>query len=173
MFRLLFVIFLIVPIVEIYVLIEVGSRVGALTTVALVVFTAVLGAALMRQQGFATLQRVQREVASGELPALTLMEGAFILVAGALLLTPGFVTDAIGFSFLVPPWRRTLTGLLAGKILTVGRAQAFHGTPGASTANRGFSRTPGGTVIDGEFTEKGDQREGAAGKARGRLEPPE
>ena len=107
-FRTLLALFLIVPIIEIYLLIQVGGLIGAIPTVFLVVFTAVLGALLLRQQGFATLRRVQESMARGELPALQLLEGALLLFGGALLLTPGFFTDAIGFVCLVPPLRQGL-----------------------------------------------------------------
>jgi len=108
MFRLLLLLFLIIPILEIYLLIQVGGWIGALPTVFLVVLTAVLGAFFLRQQGFATLERVQQTLANGRLPATELLEGAFLLVGGALLLTPGFFTDAIGFACLVPILHRSL-----------------------------------------------------------------
>jgi len=107
-FRTLLALFLIVPIIEIYLLIQVGGVIGAIPTVFLVVFTAVLGALLLRQQGFATLRRVQESMARGELPALQLLEGVLLLFGGALLLTPGFFTDAIGFVCLVPRLRQGL-----------------------------------------------------------------
>ncbi len=106
MFRILFLVFLVVPLVEIYLLIKVGGLIGALPTVFLVVFTAVLGAFLLRMQGLSTLARVQAALARGELPAMEILEGAVLLVAGALLLTPGFFTDTLGFLALVPSIRR-------------------------------------------------------------------
>ena len=106
--RLLLVLFLVVPLAEIWVLIEVGSVVGAVATIGLVVLTAVAGAALMRAQGLATLFRARAAMAKGEVPALELLEGAVILIAGALLLTPGFITDATGFACLIPSVRRRL-----------------------------------------------------------------
>ncbi len=108
MFRILFLVFLLVPLVEIYLLIEVGGLIGALPTVFLVVFTAVLGAFLLRMQGLSTLARVQAALARGELPAMEILEGVVLLVAGALLLTPGFFTDTLGFLVLVPSIRRTI-----------------------------------------------------------------
>ena len=102
----LFLIFLLVPLAEIYVLIKVGAVVGALPTVGLVVLTAVIGAFLVRTEGLVTLQRAQLAMGQGELPAMELVDGVIILVAGALLLTPGFVTDAVGFCCLIPPLRR-------------------------------------------------------------------
>ncbi len=107
-FRLLLVLFFTVPLIEIYLLIQVGGVIGAVPTVVLVVFTAVLGAGLLRLQGFATLARVQGMLLQGKVPAIEVMEGAVLLVAGVLLLTPGFFTDAIGFLCLVPSLRRGL-----------------------------------------------------------------
>ena len=107
-FAIIFLLFLTIPLVEIYLLIKVGGVIGAPMTIFLVVFTAVLGAWLLRIQGFSTLRRIQLTLNQGGLPAVELLEGALLLVAGALLLTPGFFTDAIGFACLVPVLRRTL-----------------------------------------------------------------
>jgi UPF0716 protein FxsA len=105
---LLFLLFLLVPLVEIYFLIKVGNVIGAIPTIALVVFTALLGAMLLRFQGLVTLQRTRMAMAQGQLPAMEMLEGVLLVFSGALLLTPGFVTDAIGFAFLVPPVRQAL-----------------------------------------------------------------
>ena len=101
-------IFVAAPLAELYVLIEVGSRIGALSTIALSVFTAILGGVLVRLQGFAVLFRVQEAMARGEVPALELMEGAMLLLVGFALLLPGFITDAAGFLLLIPPLRRVV-----------------------------------------------------------------
>ena len=103
-----FLTFLLVPLLEIYLLIEIGSVIGAVWTVAGVVGTAVVGAALVRRQGLAALGRFRSATEAGELPAITIIEGLALLVAGALLLTPGFFTDAIGFVLLTPPLRQIL-----------------------------------------------------------------
>ncbi|MFQ5761332.1 MAG: FxsA family protein, partial [Acidiferrobacterales bacterium] len=108
MTQLLFIVFLVVPLVEIWLLIEVGSVIGAIWTVILVVLTAMIGAALVRAQGFATLSRAQAQLRAGELPAVEMFEGVALIVAGALLLTPGFFTDTVGFTLLMPPLRRWL-----------------------------------------------------------------
>ena len=92
-------------------LIKVGNLVGAPWTIALVVRTALVGAWLVRLQGLAALNRVRQSAARGELPALELLEGLFLLAAGALLLTPGFFTDIVGFVCLTPPLRRLLIRL--------------------------------------------------------------
>jgi UPF0716 protein FxsA len=100
------ILFLIVPVIEMVVLIEVGSAIGSLTTIALVFLTAIVGVALLRQQGAATLLRAMRRMDHGALPAQEMLEGVVLAVGGALLLTPGFVTDALGFACLFPPTRR-------------------------------------------------------------------
>jgi len=107
-FSVLFLLLLLVPLVEIYFLIQVGRVIGAVPTIALVVFTALLGAMLLRFQGWTTLQRTRLSMAQGQLPAIEMMEGVLLLFAGILLLMPGFFTDAIGFLLLIPPLRRAL-----------------------------------------------------------------
>jgi len=102
------VIFVGAPLLELYLLIEVGSEIGALPTIALSIFTAVLGGLLVRMQGFNVLFRVQASLERREVPALELLEGALLLVVGLALLLPGFITDAIGFLLLIPPLRRWL-----------------------------------------------------------------
>jgi len=105
-FALLFGVFLVIPLIEIYFLIKVGEIIGAAPTVFFVVFTAFVGAWLLRLQGFSTLQKVRRTFNKGGIPALEMMEGIVLLIAGALLLTPGFFTDTLGFLCLIPILRR-------------------------------------------------------------------
>ena len=100
--------FILVPILEIYLFITVGSYIGALPTIFLVLLTAVIGVALLRKQGLSTLQKVQSQLQQGELPASSMLEGMLLFFAGALLLTPGFFTDCIGFLLMIPPLRRTI-----------------------------------------------------------------
>lgn len=107
----LFVLLLILvgaPLAELYVLIEVGGVIGAVPTIALSVFTAILGAWLVRVQGLSVLLRAQAQMARKEMPAFELLEGVVLLVTGIALLLPGFITDAIGFALLLPPLRRAL-----------------------------------------------------------------
>lgn len=106
--QILFLFFLIVPFIEIYVLLQVGSLIGAFPTIFLVVLTAVLGAWLLRHQGFATWQRFQANLEQGTIPAYEMIEGPILLVGGALLLTPGFFTDILGFACLIPSLRRKI-----------------------------------------------------------------
>lgn len=102
----LLVLFIGLPLIEIYFLIQVGGEIGALPTIGLSVLTAVIGTALVRHQGFGVLARVRALTDRGEVPALEMLDGALILVAGLFLLLPGFLTDAAGFLLLVPPIRR-------------------------------------------------------------------
>ena len=134
---LLFLTFLLVPLLEIYLLIEIGSVIGAVWTVAGVVGTAVAGAVLVRRQGLAALGRFRSATEAGELPTITIIEGLALLVAGALLLTPGFFTDAIGFVLLTPPLRQILIRRwLSGRV---------EGTGNATQRKRDSG------VVDGEF----------------------
>jgi UPF0716 protein FxsA len=102
------IIFMLVPIVEMWILIEVGGWIGALPTIALVVLTATLGLSLLKRQGLSTLLSARRKMDEGSIPASELVSGVMIAVGGALLLTPGFVTDAIGFALLIPQTRQWL-----------------------------------------------------------------
>lgn len=100
--------FILIPLVEIYLFIKVGTAVGALNTILLILGTAVAGVLLLRRQGLSTLQKVQSQMQQGELPAVSMIEGIMLFFAGALLLTPGFFTDAIGFVLLIPPLRKAI-----------------------------------------------------------------
>ena len=100
--------FVLIPIIELYVLIKVGSYIGALSTVGLVLLTAVIGVNLLRHQGISTLNQVQAQMQHGEIPAREMLEGMLLFFAGAMLLTPGFVTDTFGFLLMIPPLRKVI-----------------------------------------------------------------
>lgn len=151
----LFLFFILMPIVEMWVLIEVGSRIGAMSTIALVCLTAFVGLALLRQQGLSTLLRVNQRMEQGQLPATEILEGVLLAVGGALLLTPGFITDTIGFLCLLPPTRRYfIRSLLAKGMFNVAATGAgFQAAQGQSSSH--FSQatidSEGHTIIEGEF----------------------
>ena len=105
-FHWLLILFVTVPLVEIYLLIEIGERIGAFPTIMMVVLTAMVGAKLVRAQGLVTIARVRHSLDNGHVPATALLEGVALLLAGALLLTPGFFTDVVGFLILVPNLRQ-------------------------------------------------------------------
>ena len=101
----LFPIFVVVTLAEIYVLVSVGQAIGGLSTVLLVIITAFIGSSLLRQQGWSTMAKAQKSMAEGRTPAMEMLEGVVILVSGILLLTPGFLTDGLGLLGLMP-WSR-------------------------------------------------------------------
>jgi len=147
----LLLLFVFVPLAELYLLIEVGGVLGGFTTIGLCLFTAALGAWLVRTQGFQTLNRAQTNMSEGRVPALEMFEGAFIVVAGVLLLVPGLITDLIGFACLVPPLRR----LFITRFLSRTGVSSVVSTVSADNSNDGAegSRSPRGnpSVIDADF----------------------
>ena len=142
----LFLFFLLVPFVEIYVLLEVGSLIGAFPTIVLVVFTAVLGAWLLRHQGFNTWRRFQTNLQQGVIPTYEIIEGPILLVGGALLLTPGFFSDLLGFACLIPALRRKIAQFVIENYLI------------ADPAFRKQSGNADRIVIDGEFRKEEDDK---------------
>ena len=97
-----------IPLLELYLLIQVGSEIGALPTIGLSILTAIIGTYLVRVQGFAVLMRVRDMLDRDETPALEVLDGALLLIAGLMLILPGFLTDTLGFLLLIPPLRRLL-----------------------------------------------------------------
>jgi UPF0716 protein FxsA len=145
-----------------YLLIQVGGYIGALPTIALVVLTAVAGVALLRVQGLATLGRGLTRLRSGQLPAQEVVEGLLLAFAGALMITPGFVTDLIGFLLLMPASRAALARrLMSRAVLTavVGRIR-----PGDHPGDGG-----GSVIIEGDFESRPEET--PRGATPGRLEP--
>ena len=138
--RLFLLFLLVVPVLEIYMLLQIGATIGVIPTIFSVVATAVIGSWLLRQQGFSTLQRLQQSMAQGTLPAKELIEGPILVVGGALLLTPGFVTDAIGFLCLIPTSRQKIVNYVL-KHLVIPNSSATQ-SPAADVQN----------TIEGEFT---------------------
>ncbi|MDX1648637.1 MAG: FxsA family protein [Myxococcota bacterium] len=137
----LLLLFVVLPAVELALLIEVGSRIGTAATLALIVATGMLGAALARRQGLAVLRRLQRESAAGRFPADPLVDGVLVLLAAALLVTPGVLTDAFGFACLVPAFRSLVKRALRRRLeraVREGRV-AVHvaGMPGAEPWSAG------------------------------------
>ena len=130
MFPFVAIIFLVIPLIEIYLLIQVGQVIGAGWTILAVVATAVIGVWLLRLQGLSTLMRARQKLDSNELPAQEMLEGVGLIIAGALLLTPGFFTDTIGFLLLFPPTRQWLTSRLASRMVVSGSVGGV--SPGGS-----------------------------------------
>lgn len=149
MLKILVVLFITVPLFEIYLLLQVGGLIGVMPTIGLVLLTAFLGALLLRLQGLRTLAAIRESLEREEIPAVSLLEGLILLVTGVLLLTPGFFTDALGFALLVPSLRQRLARRLL-QHFTLRQAQ----------------REAQSVVIEGEFREVDPRNE----KPRHRLD---
>jgi UPF0716 protein FxsA len=145
--RFALMLFIVVPIVEMWLLITVGSHIGALNTIFLVMLTALIGVGLLKRQGFATLWRGQEKLQQGQVPAQEMIEGIVLAVSGALLLTPGFVTDVIGFLGLLPFTRILAVKAMLSKFKLVSASAANFSQPFQSEAENS------GDTIDGEAWE--------------------
>lgn len=143
--RILLIAFISVPLIEIAVLIEVGSWLGLWPTLALIILTAIVGTWMLRQQGFAVLSRAQQQLERGTVPLAEVFEGFCLVIAGALLLTPGFVTDIMGGSLLLPPVRARLYKTLGRHFRAA--AMPGQGQPGGP----GTGREGPGPVVEGDF----------------------
>ena len=118
MFFLLVTVFILIPIIEISLFIEIGSNIGSFNTICLIFLTAIIGVYFVRQQGLSTFQRLAKQIQKLETPIQTVCEGLVILLSGVLLITPGFFTDAIGFLGLIPFTRIFFIKLVATFILS-------------------------------------------------------
>ena len=162
----LFILFVVVPILEIATFIQMGSLIGLGWTLASILLTAVIGAFLVRQQGFKALNEARMQSAQNEIPVTPVIHGVFILAAGLLLLTPGFVTDAIGFLFLVPPFRLMIAGkawawISANMDIQVMQPGHTAGNPHGNTyGNPHRGHEDGDIIIDGEAIEVDDGETG-------------
>jgi UPF0716 protein FxsA len=150
MLRIWPILFIVVPLVELYLIIQVGSMIGALWTVLLVLLTAVIGVQLLRIQGFSTLNRARQNMEMGVMPAMEMMEGMVLAVGGALLITPGFITDTLGFLCLIPATRRALIRYLMRHATVQGQGYYSRTTTDYSRQHRGGDGHHGRT-IEGEF----------------------
>ncbi|NLQ18917.1 FxsA family protein [Marinomonas sp. M1K-6] len=146
--RFALLLFILVPIVEMTVLIQVGSKIGSLATVGLVFLTAIVGVALIRKQGLATSLKAQEKMGRGELPAAEVAEGVMLMFAGLCLLIPGFVTDAMGALLLVPPLRKLFAAGLVVKFVSsmMARGSQWRGGPRRPSDREG-------DIIEGEFVD--------------------
>lgn len=116
MFAVLALLFLVVPFVELFVLIQVGQAIGALPTIGLLIVVSVVGAWLVKKEGLGVLRRAQEQMRRGQVPGRELVDGVLILFAGALMLTPGFFTDVFGIALLLPPVRAALRAAAATQL---------------------------------------------------------
>lgn len=149
---LILLLFIAVPIAEIALFIEIGSAIGTVWTVITIFATAIIGTWLVRQQGLQTMERAREAMNRNQMPVDEVIAGLCILVAGALLLTPGFLTDALGFVLLIPPLRNGLAKAAIGRMRASGK---FHVHTGGAHPD-GAPRGGRGPIIDGEFEDVSD-----------------
>ena len=142
-----------VPLIEIGVFIQVGGLIGLWPTLALIVLTALFGSWQLRAQGLATLGRVRQQLDRGALPTRELFDGLCLLVAGALLLTPGFVTDGVGFLLFLPPFRAYLRGFVARQMAASGKTKVW------VEGEEAQRRPPEEGVIEGDYRDVTGDRE--------------
>jgi len=149
---------ILVPLIEIVVFIEVGAALGLAPTLVIVVLTAVAGAALLRRQGLDILRRAEASLERGEAPVAEVFDGVCLLFAGALLLTPGFVTDVLGGLLFVPALRAWLRRWALKRLLASGRVRA-DGTPGGpgGLGDDGGHEGARGPLIEGDYEELGGE----------------
>jgi len=153
--RYLLLLFIVMPVLEMWLLISVGTQIGALPTIGLVLLTAVVGAGLLREQGFATLWRGRQKLQEGQLPTTEIAEGFILAVSGALLLTPGFFTDVIGFAGLIPVIRVLFAKRIMKNMVVAGTHNAgFQPGSGQQTPDRNGAAD--GKVFEGEAWERKD-----------------
>jgi len=164
-FPILLLLFIFVPIIEIGLFIQVGGFLGLWPTIALVLITAFVGASLVRSQGLQTLMSVQNRLQQGELPAQQIFEGVMLAVAGVLLLTPGFMTDALGMLVLLPAPRAMIAKYLMSKMVVNSMgSNGFHGSFQSDQFGQSpFEQDPfhrddsqQGSTFEGEFERKDD-----------------
>ena len=174
--RWLFLLFCTLPVIELIILLKVGSWLGVWPTVGLILGTAFIGVNLLRQQGLSTLTRANQRMATGEIPAKEMAEGIILAIGGALLLTPGLVTDVIGFSCLLPGTRHAYVAYLMKRMTVVAsqsvnmggttftQSNMYTGSQTGARPNQNAHRNPepkvtrsgGHDVIEGEFERKDD-----------------
>ena len=133
MFARLLALFICIPLIELYLLFLIGEQIGPAPTVALVVVTGFIGASLARQQGFTVWRNIQTELNSGKMPAGELIDGLLVLIGGIVLLTPGLLTDLVGFSLMVPAVRSAVKGKLEKRFQI--RTNRFHSQPTSGAAD--------------------------------------
>ncbi len=169
----LLVLFIVVPLAELYVIIQIGQEIGVIPTLLLLVLDSIVGTMLLRSQGRAAWRRFNDATAAGRIPAREVADGALIILGGALLLTPGFLTDIFGLLLLIPPtraiFRRTIVGLFARR-----SPAGYVGLKAAPHAQRAWEQrreqrrgAPNGDYVEGTASEVPDDEP----PQRPRLEP--
>jgi len=153
---LLVLLFIVVPIVELFVIIQVGEAIGVLPTIALLIADSIIGSMLMRSQGRAAWRRFNTALAEARVPHREVLDGALVIFGGALLLTPGFLSDILGLLLLLPPTRAVVRGVIARRFLPRVIASGLGGIAGGGVRTgpaRTRPRPADGADVDGTATE--------------------
>lgn len=151
----LLLLFIALPILELWLLIKIGGMIGFFPTVALILLTAAIGSQLVRRQGLTVLSRIREAQGRGEVPAMAMLDGAALLLAGFMLLTPGFVSDAFGFVLLVPGLRQKIARRLLSRVVIMQAGSG--GAANARYAGRGeHSRPDPNAAIEGDYERRDD-----------------
>jgi UPF0716 protein FxsA len=168
--KLFFILFVVLPVAELMILIKVGGLIGILPTVGLILSTAFIGATMLRRQGIETLMRANQRLQEGQIPAVEVFQGFLLALGGAFLLTPGFITDALGFALLLPRIRASLGRHLMRSMANNSGVRFYSGfesgfepasqsayqpEAAAGTASKSASQQE---IIEGEFEEVSDLR---------------
>lgn len=151
-FRNFFLLFIVLAVAEIYVLISVGGLIGTLPTIGLILFTGIIGVSMLKQQGFSVFAKLQEKMRQGQAPAQEMVEGVLLIIAGAFLITPGFVTDAIGFLWLIPQTREFFAKALIKKGMF--KMQGVHVSGSYEAGGNPFGQPRPGddeNTVDGEY----------------------
>ena len=153
----LFLMFIVVPVIEMYILIKVGASIGGFYTISLVLATALIGVSLLKKQGLSTFMNAQQKMQTGQMPITEIAEGLMLAVAGALLMTPGFVTDTIGFILLTPVLRQVIAKrVFQAWLLNAQKSGAYQQTSYRQARSTSAFNESG--VIEGEFKEVEDEK---------------
>lgn len=194
MSALLFVCFVVVPILELAVIIQVGQVAGVVPTIAALIAVSLIGAALVKREGLRAWSRVGETLRAGRMPAQEVVDGGLVLAGGALMLTPGFLTDALGLLLVIPPTRALANRLIRTRVRSVfipggsspksGRHPGAGRGPGSQTGPRGGWGGHGDDVVDVDVVgiernsreqpggEAGDEAEGGSARNDGTSPPP-
>ncbi len=154
----LLLIFIVIPLAEIYVFIQVGSLIGTWYTIGLVIITAIIGTSLLRLQGYGVLSRAQSTLNKGDLPVDSVIDGVFLLIAGALLLTPGLITDTFGFLLFIPYLRRAIAKAVFKRFVMMGKDNVRVYSQEDFYEETRRNKPSNDNVIDAEFSEVKDHK---------------
>ncbi len=172
-FRSFFLLFIVLAVLEIYVLIEVGNWIGAPATIGLILLTGIIGVALLKHQGLSVFERFKSKMQQGQAPAQEIIEGVLLIIAGAFLITPGFVTDTIGFLWLIPATRSAFArGMVKAGWFKFQKMSGkgnfyyeYHQQSEARSSSEQEShheehtRVSGSRVIEGEYERKDEEKQ--------------